>query len=42
MTRVWLEGGGRVIKQERMPDGHMKLMLRDKETGEFGQAVVEA
>jgi predicted dehydrogenase len=32
--------GGIVIKQERMPDGRLKLMLRDKKTGKFRNIIV--
>lgn len=42
-----IKGGGRevdgqtVIKQERMPDGKMKLILKHKETGELSERFVE-
>ena len=33
--------GQTIIKQERMPDGRLKLILKDKETGEFSEVVVD-
>jgi predicted dehydrogenase len=33
--------GGIVIKQERMPDGKTKLILRDKKTGKFTQRLLD-
>lgn len=42
-----IKGGGRevdgqtVIKQERMPDGKLKLILKHKETGELSERFVE-
>jgi predicted dehydrogenase len=33
--------GSVVIKQERMPDGRLKMILRDMETGEFRQQIVD-
>ena len=31
--------GRTVIKQERMPDGRLKLILKDEQTGEFADVV---
>jgi predicted dehydrogenase len=31
-----------VIKEEKMPDGRLKMILKDKQTGEFADRVVEA
>ncbi|MEZ4584147.1 MAG: gfo/Idh/MocA family oxidoreductase, partial [Caldilineaceae bacterium] len=30
-----------IIKQERMPDGKLKMILKHKETGAFSERVVE-
>ena len=41
--RVRREHDGRtVIKEEQMPDGRRKLILKDEQTGEFVDVVTEA
>ncbi len=39
---VYEMDGKIVIKQERMPDGRLKLILKDKATGKFTEQVVES
>ena len=34
--------GKTVLKEEAMPDGRLKLILKDEATGEFSDAVVDA
>jgi hypothetical protein len=34
--------GKTVIKQEKLPDGRLKLILEDEATGEFADVVTEA
>jgi hypothetical protein len=35
-----LYNGKVIIKQEKMPDGRLKMILKDKQTGEFSDVVV--
>jgi hypothetical protein len=35
-----LYDGKVIIKQEKMPDGRLKMILKDKQTGEFSDVVV--
>jgi hypothetical protein len=37
--REW--DGKTLIKQEQMPDGRLKLIVKDEETGEFSDVVTE-
>jgi hypothetical protein len=38
--REW--DGKTLIKQEQMPDGRLKLIVKDESTGEFADVVIEA
>jgi hypothetical protein len=39
MRRQW--DGKTLIKQEQMPDGRLKLIVKDESTGEFADVVTE-